>query len=216
MSEQNSGKDINKVLDSKEGKKLAKTLANSIYRSLIAEGAIDPRGKTDQQIRSELSRYWQSNSPKIAITIAIDHTQMLLSEARTYARQGKSEFACLMYATWVEHWINGMIRYFGTKIWLAEKDLLEITRTSNSSQKLSWVWKLLQAPPINKSHLRVIERLIESRNRFVHYKWIAHDPDKEREEDQTPHPALKNIEKTIKYLSAYERRNIYYGKSKIP
>jgi hypothetical protein len=204
--EQSATSDDQKMQD------IVKGLVDGMYKAAIYEGHINPKGKTPQQVRREVAEWFLLKSKKdFKMRFVIDHTPDLLQEAREYRRRKKNQYACLMYATWTEHWINSMVRYFAKKKHIDEKQIIEIIRGSNFNQKTTWLWRLLEAPSISSRHLKNITSLNEYRNSFVHYKWLGIDPEDEKQ-DRKRDSVVEQMEKTITYLLSYERRHVFDGK----
>lgn len=200
--------------DDQKMQKIVKGLADGMYKAAIFEGHINPKGKTPQQVRREVAEWFLLRSKNdFKMGFIVDHTPDLLLEAREYRRHKKNEYACLMYATWIEHWVNSMVRFFAKKKHLGEKQIVEIIRGSNFNQKTTWLWSLLDAPSISSGHLINMSSLNQYRNSFVHYKWLRIDPEDD-DQDRKRDSVVEQIEKTIKYLLSYERRHVFDGKKK--
>lgn len=93
----------------------------------------------------------------------------------------------------------------------------EILRSISIQGKCTWLLQLLGARPIAKQHVKMIQHISELRNAFVHYKWTMTDIDASPREQDTAivvAKALKNYEKTIKYLHKYESDKVLYRSSR--
>lgn len=196
--------------------KLESHLLNGVYKGFIKNGYLDPRGKTESQIAKELYNLINELKPG-NIDFTTDHTDNLLKEARRYKKIGNHcELACLLYATWVEHWLNNIIIIQCRKKSLNKKETTQIIRSSNFDSKLSWLLKLLDAKPINKNHKQSLLKLIESRNSYVHYKWNLSEANSFiTTENNSIENSIQDIEKTIKYLNNYYKRNYLLNAKKL-
>lgn len=198
--------------------KLGRSLVRSIAQELIAIGEIDPRGKSDEELHVEIINYLDTVVRKRNIIFGhiLDHTLSIISEARKFARDEQYEMACLFYATWLEHWLNDMIATFCRRKKLPEDDITQIIRETQFRGKSTWLFRVLGLKPINETHLKRMQQVIESRNSFVHYKWKATDIDDESwiKDREKLIELLNNVEKTISYLRKFKNQQVYFGRKR--
>lgn len=200
----------------KEIMRLAPHITRLVAESLIANGTIDPRGKTDQELQREvftiLSR--STKGPIVPIHIAIDYTEELLREARRFAGGKKREMACLFYATWFEHWLNRIVSTAARRKKISEEEILQTIRETPFRGKATWLLRILELKPINHIHLKRMHGIIETRNAFVHYKWKYSDPDdsKWKQRERTVEHMLRDAERTVRYLRRLENEQVYHGR----
>ncbi|MDF7802070.1 hypothetical protein P4C99_21540 [Pontiellaceae bacterium B1224] len=139
-----------------------------------------------------------------------DHQPSLLKRARTFKREFQNEESILFYATWFEHWINGIMLPGFYRNQFTQKDFKEFVRGTSLKIKYSYLPKLLGFPPINQRHISTVLETCDLRNAYVHYKFPRTDDSK----DNDWYMALFNrIEKTIKYLKQYENKVFFDGHS---
>ena len=115
---------------------------------MIADGTIDPRGKSAPELRREFVAFWATN-PDVTPVPVIDHRTDLLRAARRAVRVGDFLISCLLYATWSEHWLNGLIDQLARRKGFSGELTIEIVRESSMRAKLRWVMPLLGAPRLN-------------------------------------------------------------------
>jgi len=175
-------------------------LVSQLTQSAIAQGVIDPRGKTPEQIVKEAYDFY--TNPLYEFSPIIDHTVVILKQARLFKRAGDKELACLFYALWLEHTLNKLISMLANKKKMPEKYIELLVRDTSYKSKASWMLTLLGAKPIGPTHANLIFKLMEARNAFVHYKW---KPDSEQMEKDIV-SLLGNIENTVKYVQRFETR----------
>ncbi len=74
---------------------LAQTLLLGVIEQLVRFQAIDPKGKTREQLIKEVIAWIDPND----MGFVLDHTGVLRNEARLYKKKGWIELAYLLYAT---------------------------------------------------------------------------------------------------------------------
>lgn len=188
--------------------KWGETLLAAIIEDAIRRGAIDPikAGHTD------IMKYIDSTViPKLLqkgqFLWAIDHRCTLLNEARSYFSYGAFELALLLYATWIEHFMNGIVESGARRKRVASREIPELIRNTSLSSKMSWLLHLLGLTPIASPKRHYIEQIMHSRNSFVHYKWKFENIDDDSHDTQLER-LLEPIEGLVTYLKAYEKRQI--------
>ncbi len=206
---ENGARKLARFLKSKEGERLAHSLATAVTTTLIVQEEIDIRGKTEKQIRDEaieaIKRLLDKN---VEFKVVLDYTGTLLSEARRNKRNGRYEFALLFYATFFEHSLNGIINKAATRGKLPNKIFQNMIRESSLRSKASWLLELLGLKSFPARHRNTINTVYEKRNAFVHYKW------KEIEEREHKEYAnlCNNAERVIKYIQYFENKHFFHGK----
>jgi hypothetical protein len=191
-------------------RRLKKGLLNALFDNFLASGALDPAGKTNEQIRKEVEALlldFRRGGPPHLI---VDHRSHLLAHARRFVRLEEYELAILVYATWFEHWINAVFHKRALHFGLTSKDIRLCIRQTGLYAKFVLFPVLLKLPRLAESHVRTVNRCSELRNGFVHYKFsqTADTSGPEEEEDIKMTIAC---EKTVRYLNNYERLHIFKG-----
>ena len=115
--------------------------------------------------------------------------------------------ALLFYVTWFEHWINNLIHKRARELKLSDKAMKLLLRQTGFEAKLKCFPTLAKVPRIQERHIKAVLHCAELRNSFVHYKFEAQNDDKEEQYKR----AITAAEKTVKYLTRFERRHIYKG-----
>jgi len=95
------------ALDALE-RKLTDAVVNGLISCGIADGRLDPRGKSDQQFQREVARYMKSVADGAPLQFTTDFRGGLLVQARMLRKNRREEEAVLYYATWIEHMLNMM------------------------------------------------------------------------------------------------------------
>lgn len=181
---------------------LAKTVLHGVICELINIGVVNPKGKTGDQIVDEVGKYVENHVAELQLIV--DHTDDIVRQARVYQKFNKKELACLFYALYIEHRLNEIVSHLASRRKLPVKDIEALTRETSYKAKCSWLLHILGGKPVHILHLNRINKLMELRNSFVHYKWR---PMSEQMESETK-SVLENIDKTIKYLSYYRSNHL--------
>jgi hypothetical protein len=186
----------------------------SVAEEQIANGDLDPNGKSAVQIAIEAGRRMLKNWPLGAeLALVMSHQDRLLEHARLHRRQGNSEIACLFYATWFEHWINSVL--IRSRCHLTEDDKKQMLRDVPIRGKLSWLLGALGYPRIPSVHADRVMRIGEIRNGFVHYKWLPKEKEQEVEERKRVEDCLNGVEQTIRYFLRFEDKHQLKGSRKL-
>jgi hypothetical protein len=201
------------------GAKTFRTLrraAAAMFAGLVEQGSIDPAGKTADELRDEILRLLLSLKAKPRpFRIITDYRSNLLRLARSFAREKgyPDEIALMFYATWFEHWINGLFASRAQTCGFTGKAMLARMRWEKLKDKYQKFPTLVKLPSIASSHLKTVLECSEIRNDFVHYKF-AGDSDSLRSIDRNDRKIRKVIaqsEKAVRYLSRYERIHLFKG-----
>lgn len=196
--------------DSDEFKQLASDIVNSVAQSAIAYGEIDVEGLTDEEAREKIISYLKSiKESGQELVMRIDHKDTLLEEARSFVANEKYELALVTYATWWEHWLNGVLEVKLYKKYVTEKEFKQVITSLNNRAKTTWFLKLVDLPEMSNQHLSVMTILAEKRNSFVHYKYPPSDRLDSKESLQE---FFTEVEASLAYFIDYESTNVYQSK----
>jgi hypothetical protein len=184
-----------------------------MYQTWIAQGKLDPSGKPAEKLAAEflgMVREFVKN-PRHNFLLIAHHGQSLLVQARRFDRSKDLEISLLFYATWFEHWINGLLDHKAHELKLTARALKLVLRQLSLEAKLVCFPLFAKLPPIREQHLKAILRCAEFRNSFVHYKFSVHSRDPERREEPLQKIAIVAAEKAVRYLTRYDRKYIFKG-----
>lgn len=195
--------------ESEEEKELASGIVKSFIRSAIGYGAIDVKGLSDEEATKKIHEYLEEFvASGEEINMVTDHKDTLLEEARNLVALKKIDLALVIYATWWEHWINGILEAKLHRKDIVGKEFRQVITSLNNRAKTSWFLKLIDLPPLEKEHLDVMTKLSEKRNSFVHYKYPVQNDERE---DLTGF--FEQVEHAILYFTDYENINIFQSAS---
>jgi hypothetical protein len=212
-----NNKTLEQAFDDGELDRLAEGLFQSILVSAVLDGRIDPSGKTFEEFRQEAVKILVPIAKgKVQLHWIDDHTPNILEEARSFARQEKYTFSCLLYATYFEHWLNHTISVLGRRKNLSEGEITQIIRETQFRAKSTWLLRLLGFKRISEKHLSKMQSVVDLRNAFVHYKWKPYDPDDPvaEKEKELLKKILAEVEKTVRYLQSLHNRYLLHGKKR--
>ena len=191
---------------------MAKELMAHFYREFIADGLLEVAGKSESEIRKDFARELRRFAKQQTIFMSIDHTPSLLENARYYRRRKSYEDACLFYATWFEHWINGILaRKLANTGLLTRENFQVLIRGTNLRVKYECLPQLCNLPPIPAKHCSTVEIIAQLRNSYVHYKHTPGDINNWSAEDKRWARPLTSASQSVHYLLKYEEKNIYHG-----
>jgi hypothetical protein len=180
-------------------------LANLFVKE-VRKGAFRPsEGKDDEGLRRDfLLHVQQEFVDSEDVKEVIDFQPRLLASARLLASRPHPIEAVILYATWMEHWLNALLLTTMLKRDMTEAHALQLIRQANMEAKLGGLWALAQLPPLPEEHIKRIRFLAEVRNEHVHYKWKGQDPDVLYGPSSRLALAVSDIEQTIQDLVNFE------------
>jgi hypothetical protein len=198
--------------ESKLGEDIIRSLTESFYASGIF---------TEDDIRDKKSHILAlkkliSNNDLENLSMTVDHTNELTSQARKYKKIGNINYSKIFYATFFEHQINELIQLYCLRNEIENKTRTSIIQSINIWGKFTWLLEIMKYPKFNTNHLKTIKSIADSRNAFVHYKWNE-DPDfnkkiDSKKEKERIENEFEKIEKAVKYFKNYSSRIKYKGK----
>ena len=198
-------------LSDKQTARLATDFLTCVLKGLIADGTLNPEGRSDAEIerefRVQLSRLAKADD----IFVSIDHRQDILTRARDFQRRKEFEIAFLFYATWFEHWINSLILHICSTKSIDEETYKMMVRDIGLRTKYIGLPRLAGMPAISAAHIKTVVRISELRNGYVHYKNKPIRIDDLGNDKEGWQQELVGAERAVKYLRDYESRYVYTG-----
>ncbi len=191
--------------------KASRRLLQGIYSSLLADGYVDPVGKTDEELHRELAKAAVQLVNQPVIPRISDHRQTLLRQARAFAKTGEEEMAILLYGTWFEHWINALLSKRTRHVGLTETETRLVMRGMQLEAKYRCVPTLLRMPRLSLKHVKHVMDITRVRNEFAHYKFRARNIDDGDKETKQLQVVMGRAEAAVDYFTRYERRNVFKG-----
>ena len=202
---------LKKTVSDLELFELGERIVFATLSTAIDQGEIQAKGKSPVELRKDLLGFLERyrGASNINIRMVLDHRETIAKEARRLNRNEEFFLSCLLYATWFEHWVNGLISNLARRKRLSQEMIVQIIRDTPFRGKLTWIIHLFELPAINPTHKKRILRIMDMRNSFVHFKHNFVDMDYHEENIEGPvRQTLRDIEKTISYLKRYEQRQL--------
>jgi hypothetical protein len=192
---------------------LADGLIQSLSAQLVANGTIDPSGMSEQEFKiAALTELKQLLQEEVEFRFVLNHKSSVLKEARHFAQEAKGEFAIMFYATWIEHWLNGMYVWKLERLGKPGEYILERLQRRSIKQKVTTEWTSAFGENFDSAWKKSILEIAAHRNAFVHYKWQVEDDDDAFSESKAKvQELLAKAEMLVSQLSAKEHRMVYAG-----
>ncbi len=154
-------------------KKVSSREISFLLRNIIAAfsnaGYLGLDDKNPQEVLRRLRRLARTLPPDF--DSIHDHRQDLLRLARRFRLQNQRECSVLMYATWIEHTLNLILQELARSRQVGEIYIQALLREGSVRAKSSWLLVLLGRRPLSNRIVSRIQKITDSRNAFVHYKW---------------------------------------------
>jgi hypothetical protein len=188
----------------------AARLAYNVLLGGMVNDGFDPRGLTEEQVREKVRKECLRClrlGEQVAILSTTDRTTELVTLARRCQSRGLFETALLLYATTMEHWLNDIVITLSRRRGLTKEEARQLIRDIPFRAKGTWLLRLLGSTAIKPIHLKKLDRLMQLRNEFVHFKWKEMSVDLDEQEEAKKF--LATWARTLLYLSRYRDRVIY-------
>lgn len=147
------------------------------FRGLVEDGGIQVARRSAEEILSDFEVIIRDDFVigEAEIIPVTDHRDSLLDKARIEASTGNYELAVTLYATWIEHSVNGILIRAIERMGHGAKVGTQIIRKLDLPVKVTAFWELVGLPPLPPEFLKSMTQVLERRNAFVHYKWPRRD-----------------------------------------
>jgi hypothetical protein len=190
---------------------LAAAIVEDLIKGMIATGELDVIGLTNREVTLKGIKVLYQNGKKSSRfeNLTITYAQSLSTKANELYLEKEYDLSIVTYATWWEHWINGVIHSKLSAKDVTEKEFKEVIKSLNIRSKCTWFLKLLDLPQLDSGHLKTMDELVERRNQFVHYKYPSRpidDPEGTQQKIDNMFGSIKNAEE---YFNDYEHKHIH-------
>jgi len=196
-------------------KALVIEVIRTVIESAVRYGDIQLEGRTDEAIKKDIHEYIRARlaEPNIFGSPAqYDYQSELINEARRYEGMGDFNLALMFYATWFEHWLNGMFVAREPMVALEREEIIRLIRETDLASKTGHIWQLLFGEKLPGDVVQTILKVAEARNAFVHYKST---PYLSEVEERTEKRELRNLTQraaaAVTPLGAIEDRIAFAG-----
>jgi hypothetical protein len=142
------------------------------------------------------------------VKIVLGYSRDLRAQARELTAAGHLVSPIILYATWVEHWLNGILLTRALARKVPYEQAQGLLREASARAKYSWVWTLLDLPPLSLEDLLSLQRLSDTRNQYVQYKWPFQPPEAVQIPDARLRTILEEAEPLCRRLVDYDLDHI--------
>ena len=175
------------------------SIAKNIIRSYFVNGDL-----TDADLKLPQNDFFQKVRQVTEKSnfqfLTIDHRDSILEKAYDFFETKEYNLGKVFLAMFFEHSLNSIIDHACFKRKISEKVKIEIIKNVNLNGKLTWLLQLLGLPIFNDNHKKVIIKIADDRNAFIHYKWKPVNMDERNQETDE----LKKIKLAVRYMKKYE------------
>lgn len=184
-------------------------LIRRIIIQAARDGELELVGRSDDELRRSILLLMRSIAKSgWQAVMQSEHQPSLLRAAARFAQEDEADLAIMMYATAVEHWLNGMIEV-GLK--RRGEVLSPESERGNLAHKLTARWNDLFATPVPDDLQDSIHALARARNDFVHYKWPMHS-ETEHDVHQAARSAIaRDAPRLLAALKDLEDSIVFHG-----
>jgi hypothetical protein len=164
----------------------------------------------DGVIVTELVRYLEAavvGNPRFVRTV--DHRSALASDARVIAGGVRPPVgALILYATWLEHWANGLLILFGPRKGLSASRIKNLM-TRPLRERLRLAPDAVGMQPLSVDLTEGLTRLIKVRNDFLHFKWSSATRHVGSEGEGQIHSLVSGAEDWIPQVERHTKNQLY-------
>ncbi|WP_152563897.1 hypothetical protein [Actinomadura welshii] len=189
----------------------------SYFRSYIEDGSIPIANRSVSEIMSdfdaaiaELLKESQDGGHEIHATL--DYRSTILERADTEAREGSPQIAITLYATWLEHFFNGIINLSMIRRGYSAKTVTSLLRELRIPTKATALWEVCELPSLHEGDIKLMERVLNARNAFVHYKWAPAPEEELDSREERVREALREVADLVDFLLGVEEAEIWGGR----
>ena len=188
----------------------------TFFRAFVENGEIEIGDRSPEQIFEQFYSLIDEfiASEGAGLRTAVDYRETVLDRARAEAGEAHYYLAATLYAIWAEHSINGLLlRAFERKGHSAEVST-PLLRELRLSTKASALWGIAGLPTIPSDSLRLLDRIIQYRNSFVHYKWILYEELADMQLSEELRDIVAQAESLVSDLLAAESSAFWSGRDR--
>lgn len=195
--------------------KHARRLVQSCIDAALADGELDPRGKTEEQFACEVHAYLKP-PPDVTLTFSFtdDHRSRLLRQARVHRNKDRHEEAVLYYATWIEHMLNVFVASAFRRKRFPQDIIRQFVRDAGISAKYIFLIEHFCGNAPSTDRLTKLTELSQRRNQFVHFKWLYYEETEWCKQRADYARAVKDAERLVTHFEYLERKYLRHDRPK--
>lgn len=159
--------------DDRKRLELAMKVFEEYLISYVETGLIEIGNRATEEILAEITRKIAEDAECIDLELRpiFDHRDSLLGRASLAASENEHEIAVVLYTTWIEHSVNGLLLLSLERQGISLESCKALIRELRLATKLTALWEIAHLPELPATRLKLIDRAGSLRNAFVHYKW---------------------------------------------
>lgn len=167
--------------------------------SYVETGLVEVGDRATEEILAEITRNISEDIEYEGFEVrpVFDHRDSLLGRASSAASKGELGISLVLYTTWVEHFVNGLLLRSLERQGTSPESCKALIRELRLATKLTALWEVAQLPKLSAAHVKLIDRAVSLRNAFVHYKW----PSVSEQEEKHQRSELREITTQIGSLA---------------
>jgi hypothetical protein len=196
---------------------LAQGIIEFMLREAVETGRLEIGDRPITEIMSDfdtiigefISEYDEDSA---ILRSSIDHRGILLRQAREATAGRHHGLAITLYAIWLEHFVNGMITRAFERMDYEEEVCAPLIRELRLPTKATALWRISNLPAIDPDDLKIMNRVIELRNSFVHYKWHSYDDSVLEQQQEELQRVTEQAEQLVLNLLGIESTAFWNGR----
>jgi hypothetical protein len=185
-----------------------------MFRAFVEDGEIEIGDRSSQDIFQEFEAIAKEivEDGGSHLRTAIDHRDGLLDRAKGEAAAEHGEMAATLYAIWIEHFVNGIITRIFERLGHGDDVAIPFIKELRLATKVTALWQLLGLPALNEDDIKLMNRIIEFRNAFVHYKWSGHEEQTTSNRRAQIQSAIDEMPRLVSALESAESFTYWNGR----
>lgn len=169
--------------------------------------AMDPRFRdgdpADPALRASLATAMRDLLADPTHQFVLDHRASIWTSAKAI-RGSDPEGSLILYATYIEHWLNSMIIVAARGRGLSKAQCEDLAKSTSIQRKLDWAFALLGIPPLDDTRRGQLMEATNERNAYVHYKWTGRTSAEHAEAGVRLIRILGNMDSLLEYLAEFQ------------
>jgi len=179
-----------------------------LFAGDVRKGEFAVEGEDDVATRKQFCAHVRRAFLNEEFRVVLDHRDAIATQAKALVGERRPLASLILYATWVEHWLNAVVVTTAIRRGVAPDQSEQIVRDARLQAKITWLFQLAGLPPLQDEHRRAIVALTDLRNAYVHYKWSGRTPEELAKEEERLRETVQRCEDLLGYLREYERKHI--------
>jgi hypothetical protein len=179
-----------------------------LFAGDVRKGEFAVEGEDDVATRKRFCAHVRRSFVEEQLHVVLDHRDAIATQAKALVDERRPLASLILYATWVEHWLNAVLVTHAIRRGLSPDQSEQIVRDAQLRAKITWLLQLAGLPPLEDEHRKAIVALTDLRNAYVHYKWSGRTPEELAQEEERLRETVHRCEALLDYLRDYERDHI--------